>query len=273
MGGPPAQLPKSSPRRSFNRWVAVFWLLVIGAIIAAFVYSHHHSGSKPTSSSSAVATEATTAISPSQAFRYVGTRKTVAFLSLYTYTDSAGTEFLDQKVDYTDGFVVLIPVADVSGFSFDPASTYRSTTISVTGTIQLYHEYAEIIVTDPSQIQQGVSGTTPTTVPSNTGTFAAPLPSTTSTTSPDLPVVYRYATSTLNWAGFSISDATCAVGSSGSVDVTGTAVVPPVSAGSVVEGEVEAWLLDASGNVVAVGTPAAALADPRSTEVVCGRPQ
>jgi hypothetical protein len=202
-------------------------------------------------------TGANGAISPSQALQDVGTYQTVLFHVTYTHTDNAGTEFLDQKTDYTNGFVVVIFASTVGKFSDDPANTYLNETISVSGTIKFYdNEYAEIVVNDPSQVRQGAVGSIPTTtVPLTSGPLSIPSPSTT-TTSPTLPVAYRYATSTLDWAGYSISDATCAVGPSGSVDVTGTAVVPPVAAGSVVVGEVEAWLLDTSGNVIAVGTPA-----------------
>src|SRR5665213_1871171 len=47
-------------------------------------------------------------ITAAQAWNHVGQLETVQFHVAYAFTDSAGTEFLDQKVDYTHGFVVTI---------------------------------------------------------------------------------------------------------------------------------------------------------------------
>jgi len=81
-----------------------------------------------------------------------------------------------------------------------------------------------------------------------------------SSTSPSaLPISYRYPTTTLSWGGFRIHASSCdaVVGSSGFVSATvkGTAVVPKHGPGSVVVGQVETWILDSSGHVIAKGKP------------------
>ena len=93
-------------------------------------------------------------ISASDASSFIGQTKTVRFHVAYTHTDSAGTEFLDQDVDYTQGFIVTIFSSEVANFPTDPASTYDGQTIDVTGPISTYDGYTEIL--NPTRIQ--VSG-------------------------------------------------------------------------------------------------------------------
>lgn len=81
----------------------------------------------------------------SQALNYVGQMKTVQFHVGYTYTDAAGTEFLDQYENYQSGFVVTIFASDVGRFTVDPAFTFDSQTIDVTGVISSYDGYLEIL--------------------------------------------------------------------------------------------------------------------------------
>lgn len=75
----------------------------------------------------------------------------------------------------------------------------------------------------------------------------------------DLAISYRYPTTTLDWSGFKIHASSChaVAGSSGFVSarVTGTAVVPDAGPGFVVVGQVETWILNASGHVIAKGKP------------------
>lgn len=74
-----------------------------------------------------------------------------------------------------------------------------------------------------------------------------------------LPISYRYPTTTLIWNGFRIHADSCdaIAGSSGFVGATvkGTAVVPNDGPGFTVVGQVEAWILDSSGHVIARGKP------------------
>ena len=84
-------------------------------------------------------------IDPSQASNYLGQYETVRFTVGYTFTDSAGTEFLDQYQNYTSGFVVTIFSSDLGNFNVDPASTYLGQTIDVSGVVTTYNGYVEIL--------------------------------------------------------------------------------------------------------------------------------
>jgi hypothetical protein len=87
-------------------------------------------------------------ISAEEASGHVGQYETVRFNVGYTFTDSSGTEFLDQYQDYKSGFVVTIFTSNLSNYSVDPASTYLGSTVDVTGTISSYGGYVEILNPD-----------------------------------------------------------------------------------------------------------------------------
>jgi hypothetical protein len=259
----------------------IAWVLVIAAGIGGFlVWRSHHNAD----ASHGVATASTAnAISPAEAVSHLGANETVAFRVGYTHVDSAGTEFLDQYANYKSGFVVTIFSPTVALFQADPASTYLNQNVAVTGTIQLYDGYYEIVVNDPSQVQPfsgqlptsntgttrgngntgtGTTGSTglgTTGTTGNTGTPTSLPPSAATPASTNLPVSYRYATNTLDWTGFSITAATCSVASNPdgfpTATVTGTAVVPLLPSDQTVVGKVQAWVLDSGGNVIAPGVP------------------
>lgn len=83
--------------------------------------------------------------------------------------------------------------------------------------------------------------------------------STSGTTQRTIPISYAYPTTTLSWQGFEIHADSCRVvsGSSGFVRATlkGIAMVPAHGSGLVTVGQIEAWILDGSGKVIAKGTP------------------
>jgi len=83
-------------------------------------------------------------ISAVEATNHVGEYTTVRLHVGYTFTDNAGTEFLDQFQNYKNGFVVTIYQSELSNFAFDPASL-SGTTVDVTGTITTYDGYIEIL--------------------------------------------------------------------------------------------------------------------------------
>ena len=87
-------------------------------------------------------------ISPSDASNYVGQYETVRFNVGYTFTDSAGTEFLDQYQNYATGFVVTIFSSELRNFSVDPASTYEGSTVDVSGMVSTYNGYIQILNPD-----------------------------------------------------------------------------------------------------------------------------
>jgi hypothetical protein len=130
-------------------------------------------------------------------------------------------------------------------------------------------------VTDPSQVQlasgslentgtTGNTGTNDTGTTGNTGTGETGTTGNTgaetpNTSSVNMPVSYRDATNTLGWNGFTIYGATCSVTSGPDgfegATVSGSATVPTEPSDSVVTGEVEAWILNSSGEVIASGKP------------------
>ena len=95
--------------------------------------------------------EKTKTISGAQAWNHVGQLETVEFHVAYAFTDNAGTEFLDQKVHYTQGFVVTIFASDLGRFTSDPVSSFDGQTIEATGTISTYGSYVEIL--DPVRLR------------------------------------------------------------------------------------------------------------------------
>lgn len=89
-------------------------------------------------------------IVPSQVPNFDGKYETVRFHVANTYTDANGTEFLDQYVSYTSGFVVTIYSSNVYNYPSDPATEFAGKTVDVTGAISYYDDYYEIL--NPSAI-------------------------------------------------------------------------------------------------------------------------
>ena len=126
-------------------------LCVPVALAAMLAACGSSSPSASTTTSSSVNATTTTAsptpsyITPSEVPQHIGQVETVRFKVGYTYTDSSGTEFLDQYQDYTSGFIVTIFASSLGNYSVDPASTYLDTTVDVTGQISSYGGYDEIL--------------------------------------------------------------------------------------------------------------------------------
>lgn len=68
----------------------------------------------------------------------------------YTYQTRAGTKFLDQLVNYASGFVGYIPYG--SSASSINLSSIEGKNIKVTGLIQKYGGYPEVVITELSQV-------------------------------------------------------------------------------------------------------------------------
>jgi len=132
-------------------------LIFLAALVVVFVVIRianaggTHNAVVPTSNATTTVAHATTTtagvnyILASQASNYLNQVETVRVHIAYTYTDSAGTEFLDQYVNYASGFVVCIFSSDLFNFAADPASTYGGSTIDVTGLVTTYNGYVEIL--------------------------------------------------------------------------------------------------------------------------------
>ena len=92
-------------------------------------------------------------ISPAEAWKHLGEKTTVRFHVGYTGSSSAGSEFLDEKVDYRHGFVAVIYSNVVGNFGSDPIATYGGRTVDVTGYLKLYDGHPEVELFEPDQIQ------------------------------------------------------------------------------------------------------------------------
>jgi hypothetical protein len=87
---------------------------------------------------------------PETVRKHYGENDCVDYNVGYTYETSAGTKFLDQLVDYTSGFVGYIPWdSAASGINL---SSLDGKDIKVTGLIQEYNGYPEIIINNSSQV-------------------------------------------------------------------------------------------------------------------------
>jgi len=75
----------------------------------------------------------------------------VDFYVGYVYETSAGTKFIDEKVDYQNGFVVYIPRG--SDFSTVDLAQFKDRRIKVSGTIQEYNGYPEIEASTYEQVK------------------------------------------------------------------------------------------------------------------------
>jgi len=80
-----------------------------------------------------------------------GKNSCVEFKIGYTYETKAGTKFLDEKSNYTEGFVVYIPRD--SEYSSIDLNTMKNKNIRVYGLIKEYQGYPEIVVTEYSQVK------------------------------------------------------------------------------------------------------------------------
>lgn len=88
---------------------------------------------------------------PDTVRKHYGETDCVDYSVGYTHTTSAGTKFLDQLVNYSAGFVGYIPWN--SGARNMDIDVLLNKNIKVTGDIQEYNGYPEIIINDPSQVR------------------------------------------------------------------------------------------------------------------------
>ena len=133
------------------------WGMGAAIVVALLIWGIHESSTSsiPTNAAGPIGgtgtstTTSTTSsanyITAAQASGHVGQFETVRFTVGYTFTDSAGTEFLDQFQAYSTGFVVCIYSSDLGTFSVDPVTVYMGSTIDVTGMITTYNGYVEIL--------------------------------------------------------------------------------------------------------------------------------
>ena len=87
---------------------------------------------------------------PSTVRKHYGETDCVVFTVAYTYETSAGTKFIDEKVDYKNGFAVYIPRD--SNFSTVELSQFEGKKIKATGLISEYNGSPQIEATEYSQV-------------------------------------------------------------------------------------------------------------------------
>jgi hypothetical protein len=96
------------------------------------------------------------AITPEKAFKFIGQKKMVCGVVIsahhYLHRKSQPT-FLKLRPDPYHNFSVVIRGSDRSKFENPPEKLYFGKEICVTGMIQSYLGYAEIIVKEPAQIK------------------------------------------------------------------------------------------------------------------------
>lgn len=88
---------------------------------------------------------------PETVRNHYGETDCVDFQVGYTFETSGGTKFIDEKVDYQNGFVVYIPRD--SEFSTVALSQFDGKTVKVTGLINSYNGYPQIEATSYSQVK------------------------------------------------------------------------------------------------------------------------
>jgi len=87
---------------------------------------------------------------PATVREHYGETACVDYIVGYVYETSAGTKFIDEKVDYYSGFVGYIPYyAAASNINLQSIDGKK---VKVSGYIQEYNGYPEIVINDLSQV-------------------------------------------------------------------------------------------------------------------------
>ncbi len=124
--------------------VLVCLALVLSGFIV-FKFAHRNTSDIPQSDR-----DTNGCYTPDTVRKHYGETDCVDYNVGYTYRTSAGTKFLDQLVNYSSGFVGYIPRG--SAASGIDLSAVDHKNIKVTGLIQKYSGYPEIIINDLSQV-------------------------------------------------------------------------------------------------------------------------
>jgi hypothetical protein len=123
-------------------------LVIAGVCFALFLA--HEDGEHAPSTTTTVAFDCDV-ITAEDAARCVGRDATVTFFVQRTYTDSAGTEFLDSSPKYHYGFEVVIHTSDLGNLDeCVPAVDCDGEEVSVDGPVTEFNGQVEIV--DPGDI-------------------------------------------------------------------------------------------------------------------------
>lgn len=144
---------------------SVVVLLVIVLVVGAVLLYRHVQADKPittpptTQNPEAPATPTSAPVSdkdtngcytPDNIRSHYGETACVDYNVGYTHETSAGTKFIDQLANYTAGFVGYVPYnSNAEGINL---SQLDGKNIKVTGLIQEYSGYPEIVINELSQV-------------------------------------------------------------------------------------------------------------------------
>ncbi len=134
-------------------WIGVILLAVFGCFTVVNTLNKPNYAALTANSTNEI-----NAISWEQSKSHIGERAIVygqAIGATYAFSSKGQPTFLNMGKNYPDfnRFIVLIWGSDRNKFSPPPNIQYKGKMIYVYGLIELYDGSAEIIVTDPSQIQ------------------------------------------------------------------------------------------------------------------------
>jgi len=142
---------------------AVFWGVILGLVILGFIVliSAYVVKGNNQSTNNTIISDPSPApppsdkdengcYTPSTVRKHYGETDCVVFTVAYTYETSAGTKFIDEKVDYKNGFAVYIPRD--SNFSTVELSQFEGKKIKATGLISEYNGSPQIEATEYSQV-------------------------------------------------------------------------------------------------------------------------
>jgi hypothetical protein len=136
-------------------------VLVIAGVCFALFLAHEDSEHAPTTTTTA-AFECDV-ISAQEAARCVGRDATVDFVVQRTYTDSAGTQFLDSSPTYQYGFEAVIHTSDLGILDnvCNPVADCYFEEVQVDGPVTEFNGQVEIVDPDDIYILPPPSGVTP----------------------------------------------------------------------------------------------------------------
>lgn len=136
-------------KEDYNRIISIAIILIACVVISLTVFFVSQADNDPEPPPSD--RDNNGCYTPDNVRKHYGETDCVDFSVGYTYVTSAGKKFIDEKQDYTSGFVVYIPRN--SNFSSVDLAQFGGKKIKATGLIKEYNGYPEIEATEYSQVK------------------------------------------------------------------------------------------------------------------------
>ena len=137
--------------KDYKKGIAI--LLIIASLLVLLpIYSYNSQKSRILSlpCSEVEKNDGSICISPSESWHNVGRNTCVAYRVGQFYRSSSGNMFLNEKTDYKNGFSTAILVPGL--VSMENAQANYQSIIAVSGSISMFENHPQIIVTDLNQI-------------------------------------------------------------------------------------------------------------------------